>query len=146
MKSRIHFTESKFARRWSPDVSKKGFTPIPVCFMRCFKDFGLNFQEAFILLYLLSYWFYNDNPSKIYPKKKTIAKELGMGVSSVGRHLKSLEDRDFIERESQTGSTNIYLLHGFVVQVSRHVSTHPPQKQGGVSSHSDYQPSPGMSE
>jgi DNA-binding transcriptional ArsR family regulator len=142
MKTRIHFSESRFARRWSPAVSKAGFTPIPTSLLRKLNEYDLTHQEFLVLMHLLSYWYYNDNPSEVFPSANTIAEALSMGRSTVGKHLKSLEDKNFIEREARIGSSNIYHLQGTVNAVFNYVTRiHPPHIRGGASSELNNPPS-----
>ncbi|MFZ2125268.1 MAG: helix-turn-helix domain-containing protein [Candidatus Saccharimonadales bacterium] len=122
-----------------------GFFMKPLCLIQCIDDLGLSTAEAVVLDHLFSYWYDYSKTSNVYPATATIAKNLGLGNSTVGRHIRNLEVKGFIEREYRTGDTNIYHLMPTILMVREHVlRTHPPQKRGGGYSSFGRQPPPDL--
>lgn len=143
MKPRKRYNEDTFADRWSDEVMAMGFFMKPVCLSHCLDALGLKAQEGAVLDSLFAYWYDYTKPSNVYPATATIAKQLGLANSSVGRLLRSLERKGFIEREYRTGTTNVYHLMPTILKVRDHVmSTHPAQKRGGYYSNMGRQPPP----
>lgn len=145
MKPRKNPNEETFANRWSPEVMAMGFFMKPVCLIQCIDDLGLSTIEAVVLDHLFSYWFDYNKPSNVFPATTTIAKNLGLGNSTIGRHIRNLEAKGFIQREYRTGDTNIYHLMPSIQKVREHVlKTHPPQKRGGGYASLGRQPPPNL--
>lgn len=145
MKSRQNSNERIFAERWSEEVMAMGFFMKPACLIQCLDDLGLTSQESVVLDYLFSFWYDYKNRSNVYPSTAKIAKDLGLGSSTVGRHLRSLEIKGFIKREYRTGTTNIFHLTDTILTIREHVlRMHPPQKRGGGYSSLGRQPPPDL--
>ena len=113
---------SSFDARWSPEVGRVGFFMKPACLVRCFADFGLTKSEAIVLDLLFSYWYDYEKPPEAFPSAGTIGKALGMGYSTVGTHIRSLEMKGYIVRIERTGTSNKYDLQPTIDEVRYHVS------------------------
>ena len=91
-------------------IAQHGFTQLPNFILRDPK-ISIGAKTAYALL--LSYAWHND---LCFPGQERLATDMGMGVSSVNRFIKELEDCSLIEitRRGQ-GKTNFYTIN-FVVQ------------------------------
>lgn len=91
-------------------IAQHGFTQLPNFILRDPK-ISIGAKTAYSLL--LSYAWHND---LCFPGQERLATDMGMGVSSVNRFIKELEDCSLIEitRRGQ-GKTNFYSIN-FVVQ------------------------------
>ena len=91
-------------------IAQHGFTQLPDFILRDPK-ISIGAKTAYALL--LSYAWHND---LCFPGQERLATDMGMGVSSVNRFIKELEECSLIEitRRGQ-GKTNFYTIN-FVVQ------------------------------
>lgn len=133
------YSDDSFARRWSDEVARMGFLMKPTCLARCTAELGLKPQEALVLDHLFSFWFDYTKPPEAWPSERSIAQKLGMGYSTVGRHMMNLDHKGFIRREEREGQSNKYHLEGTLYIVKNHVLRRhplkdeeaPPQNWGG---------------
>ena len=91
-------------------VTRHGFTQVPNFL---FKNTGLSMGAIVVYSKFLSYAWSNDY---CFPGQQRLANDLDMGLGSINRFIKELEERALItiERRGQ-GKTNIYKI-AFVVQ------------------------------
>jgi hypothetical protein len=91
-------------------IARHGFTQIPNFILR---DARLSVGAKTVYALLLSYAWHND---LCFPGQDRLAKDMGMGVASVNRFVKELEEASLIEitRRGQ-GKTNFYTIN-FVVK------------------------------
>ncbi|MDR3572034.1 MAG: helix-turn-helix domain-containing protein [Candidatus Pacebacteria bacterium] len=91
-------------------VTLHGFTQIPNFILR---DPGVSIGAKTVYALLLSYAWHND---LCFPGQERLAKDVGMGIASVNRFIKELEECSLIEimRRGQ-GKTNFYTVN-FVVK------------------------------
>ena len=91
-------------------VTQHGFTQVPNFL---FKNSGLSMGAIVVYSKFLSYAWSNDY---CFPGQQRLADDLDMGLGSINRFIKELEQRALItiERRGQ-GKTNIYKI-AFVVQ------------------------------
>lgn len=94
-------------------IALHGFTQLPNFILRDPK-ISIGAKTAYSLL--LSYAWHND---LCFPGQDRLAKDMGMGIASVNRFIKELEDCSLIEitRRGQ-GKTNFYTVN-FVVKPKR---------------------------
>ena len=91
-------------------VTQQGFTQVPNFL---FKNSGLSMGAIVVYSKFLSYAWHNDF---CFPGQQRLADDLGMGVASINRFVKELEQSALIEIERRgQGKTNIYKI-AFVVQ------------------------------
>ena len=91
-------------------VTQHGFTQVPNFL---FKNSGLSMGAIVVYSKFLSYAWHNDF---CFPGQQRLADDLGMGVASINRFVKELEQSALIEIERRgQGKTNIYKI-AFVVQ------------------------------
>ena len=97
-------------------IAQHGFTQLPNFILRDPK-ISIGAKTAYALL--LSYAWHND---LCFPGQERLATDMGMGVSSVNRFIKELEECSLIEitRRGQ-GKTNFYTVN-FVVQKAKRKS------------------------
>ena len=94
-------------------VTQHGFTQVPNFL---FKGSGLSMGAIVVYSKFLSYAWHNNF---CFPGQQRIAEELGMGIASINRFVKELEDSSLIEIERRgQGKTNVYNI-AFVVQKKR---------------------------
>ena len=91
-------------------VTRGGFTQVPNFIL---KDSRLAIGPKLTCAMFLSYAWHNDF---CFPGQQRLADDLGMGVASINRFVKELEQSALIEIERRgQGKTNIYKI-AFVVQ------------------------------
>jgi biotin operon repressor len=91
-------------------ITQHGFTQVPNFL---FKKSGLSMGAIVVYSKFLSFAWHNDY---CFPGQERVAADLGMGVASINRFIKELEDHSLIEIERRgQGKTNIYKI-AFVVQ------------------------------
>ena len=116
-----------FKQRWTKEVADRGYFMKPKCLVHCAADLGLKPTEALVLDYLFMYWYDYSQERSIFPAHKTIANALGLGQSTIARHLCDLDAKGFLERELRIGNSNIYHLEPTLELIRSHVvSRHPP--------------------
>ena len=91
-------------------IALHGFTQVPNFL---FKNSGLTMGAIVVYAKFLSYAWHNDY---CFPGQQRLADDLDMGIASINRFIKELEDSALIEIERRgQGKTNIYKI-AFVVQ------------------------------
>ncbi|MFK5912931.1 MAG: helix-turn-helix domain-containing protein [Woeseiaceae bacterium] len=65
---------------------------------------GINPVEMNILLILIKHWWQKDKIP--YPSKKVIAEIIGKDVSTVQRHVRTLEEKGILKRNARFNSKN----------------------------------------
>ena len=114
-KTKLHKENDK---KFGKPVMDYGFTMVPALLPRAQRRLGLSATEFAVIIQLLDYWWYNNNPPR--PSQKELASRLGMEVRSLQRHLKALEVAGYITvlRRSHPGHNgnqpNAYRLDGLV--------------------------------
>ncbi|MEQ1718768.1 MAG: helix-turn-helix domain-containing protein [Hyphomicrobium sp.] len=95
-------------------VAQHGFTQVPNFL---FKNSGLSMGAIVVYSKFLSYAWHNDF---CFPGQQRLADDLGMGVASINRFVKELEDATLIEIERRgQGKTNVYKIAFVVTKKSK---------------------------
>jgi DNA-binding MarR family transcriptional regulator len=95
-------------------VAQYGFTQVPNFL---FKNSGLSMGAIVVYSKFLSYAWHNDF---CFPGQQRLADDLGMGVASINRFVKELEDASLIEIERRgQGKTNVYKIAFVVTKKSK---------------------------
>jgi hypothetical protein len=97
-------------------IALHGFTQVPNFILRD-PDISIGAKTVYSLL--LSYAWHND---LCFPGQDRLAKDVGMGIASVNRFIKELEECALIEitRRGQ-GKTNFYTINFVVKQKSKQI-------------------------
>lgn len=108
--------------RWTKTLVAPGWTAFPSIILESQHKLGLDATDLTILLHLAKYWWYRENPP--HPSKRTIARCMGINVSTVRRRIKAMEKVGFIRREARFDSssrrqeTNVYHFDGLIEAVT----------------------------
>ena len=87
-----------------------GFQVVSNVLIRAQSRLGLDAVDVVILLNLTAHWWTKDARPFISPA--SIAKRMNVATRTVERHLKKLEERDFIKRSAPTRTgERIYIRH-----------------------------------
>ena len=110
---RLQQAERNMKLNSADPIALHGFTQIPNFILR---DPKISIGAKTVYALLLSYAWHND---LCFPGQEKLAKDMGMGIASVNRFIKELENCALIEimRRGQ-GKTNVYTVN-FVVQKKR---------------------------
>jgi len=109
--------------KYGKKVMENGYTMVPSILLRAQGRLGLSPTHLTILLQLMEYWWYKDNPAR--PSQKSLAERTGMKVRTLQRHLKVLKDGGFITIEERHhpghngNQPNIYHLDGLVAKLKK---------------------------
>lgn len=119
-----------FEEKWSPEIAIYNFTQVPNLLLACQGHLGLKDGELITLIHLFTYWFGHD--SRIYPSIETLCRFSQNGYSTVQRRLRILEQKEFLKRRHQFGTSNTYDIIPCVIKLHKHqkVCPNPPRKQG----------------
>jgi hypothetical protein len=101
--------------KWSPQVIKLGYTPLPSLLLRAQAKLKINPTQLNVLIQIIEHWWEADKDP--YPAKETIARRMGKSPRQIQRVLTQLEKGGFIKRlerflghKAQT--SNAYSLQG----------------------------------
>lgn len=119
-------TDISFSDKWPPGITKKGFIQIPNCIIACRANLNLSSSELAILLQLC---IYDYGSKKVWPSHSTLAKQAGLGLSTVRNHIVSLESKGFIKRQYRSGTSNVYDLLPLLNKLKNHSCYYPARKE-----------------
>lgn len=114
-------TNPKTGRRaedkWSAQVMKLGYTPIPNLLLRAQGKLEISPVQMNVLLQLAEHWW--EAGKDPYPAKDTIAARVGKSRRQVQRYITELEKDGFIERIARFSGTkaqtnNAYSFNGLI--------------------------------
>lgn len=95
----------QFREKWSPQITKSGYTAIPNLLIRNQKKLGITTSEMVVLLGLLMHKWTSENP---YPSVGSLSAYNGLDHKTIRKHLRSLEKKRVIKRIPRIGQTNEY--------------------------------------
>lgn len=129
-----------FSEKWSPEITKYGFTQVPNLLLACQGHLKLKDGELITLLQLLTFWF--DHGGKVYPSIATLARFSHKGYSTVQKRLRTLEEKGFVKRRRKMGTSSTYDLTPCVTQLYRHQQAcqNPPRRRSYVDVKVKHQP------
>ncbi|MDB5162584.1 MAG: regulatory protein GntR [Candidatus Saccharibacteria bacterium] len=118
-----------FSDKWTYEVEEFNFTQIPNLLLSCQGHMGLSDGEILTFIHLLTFWFSNE--SKVFPSITTLTRFSNKGYSTIQARLKKLEDKGFIKRIHQDGTSNRYNLSPGVHILNEHIRycPRPPRKR-----------------
>ena len=91
-------------KKWSKPLWSAGWSGIPNIIIERQEALGLDPIDMNIILHLTQYWWRADNPPS--PSVGTIAKALKLGVRTIQKHIKRLEDA-MLERAELVRNTTV---------------------------------------
>lgn len=97
------------AARWTPMLSKKGWTPICDYFLDSYTRLApkITNLEALLVIHLMRYKWDAEAP---FPGFRALAKRMGITATSARNHARSLEKKGYLRREKRVGTTNKFDL------------------------------------
>lgn len=108
-----------FRAKWNYNLEYMRFTQVPNVLLECQGHLKLKDGELLTLIHLISYWF--GDKSKIYPSINTLKKFSGKSYPTIQKRLKNLEDKGFLKRIHQFGTSNQYDLTPSVQRLEEHL-------------------------
>lgn len=104
--------------RWSADLIIDGFTPVSTFFLENYHRLlpPITHAEAMFIIHLIRYKWSSSAP---YPGFKTIAKQMGISTQMARNHARNLEQKKYLRREMQIGSTNRFHLEPLFIELSK---------------------------
>lgn len=105
--------------KWSPQVMKLGFTPLPNLLLRAQGKLKLSPVMLNVLVQLAEHWWEADKDP--YPAKDRIAGRMGKSPRQVQRYITKLEKAGFVKRierfSGRKQTSNGYSLAGLVAKL-----------------------------
>lgn len=106
--------------KWTAQVMKLGFTPLPSLLLRGQARLGLTPEQLNVLLQIVEHWWEADKLP--FPSKDTLARRMGKSPRQVQRYLTELENDGFISRIERFNGrkaqvSNAYDLGGLVTKL-----------------------------
>ena len=95
--------------RWTPALVQGGWTPVADYFLDSYTrlDPQLSTSEAMLIIHLMRHKWDRDMP---FPGFKTLARRMGVSATAVRNHARSLEQKGYLRRHVQIGTTNRFDL------------------------------------
>lgn len=117
----INRTDHSFTKTWSPEIERFGFTQIPNQLITCQGRLGLHDGELVTLIQLAKFRF--GKKGKVYPAINTLASYTGKSYTTVQKRLKALEEKGFIRRKRNSGTSSNYDLSPLAAILYQHQKT-----------------------
>jgi hypothetical protein len=97
------------SKRWTPTLVKDGFTPVSNYFLENYAKLSphISHAEAMLVIHLMRYKWDGEDP---YPSFKTLSEQMGMSEQMARQHARSLEQKKYLFRRIQVGTTNRFQL------------------------------------
>jgi DNA replication protein len=106
----------QIANRWTPTVAELGWTPVSDYFLTNYHRLKITHIEAMLVVHLMSFKWDAAAP---FPSLNRLAKCMGITPTSVRTHLRKLELKGFLYRQSRVGTTNRFFLNGLFEALER---------------------------
>jgi len=97
--------------KWTAQVMKLGFTPLPSLLLRAQARLGLKPEQLNVLLQIVEHWWEADKVP--FPSKDTLARRMGKSPRQVQRYLTQLEDAGFISRIERFNGRKAQVSNGY---------------------------------
>jgi Helix-turn-helix domain len=108
--NQLAHTEQNIRLNTSDPIARHGFTQLPNFILR---NPAISIGAKTVYALMISYAWHNNF---CFPGQKRLAEDMGMGIASVNRFVKELEDCSLIEIERRgQGKTNYYTIN-YVVE------------------------------
>lgn len=99
------------AKRWTPKLAERGFTPLANDFLDLYQDMGITNPQALFIIFLLRHKWSEADP---FPGYRSIAARMGVEPRRVRQLAKELEAAGFIVRRARgEGSKTRARSHSF---------------------------------
>jgi len=113
----------KIEKRWGKQLTEAGWTAIPSVLLSHQHRLGLDPLNLNIILQIIKHWWEPGNPP--FPSKTSIAKAIGIDVSTVRKRLRAMEKAGLlvrVERWDPHGGqkTNAYTFAGLIKKATPH--------------------------
>jgi DNA-binding MarR family transcriptional regulator len=97
------------AARWTAALAASGWTPIVDSFLDNYSRLRppISNQEAMFIVHLVRFKWSDDSP---YPGFTTIARKMGMTATMARSHARRLEQKGYVIRTQQVGTTSRFDL------------------------------------
>jgi predicted transcriptional regulator len=113
-------TRNRAEDKWSPQVMKHGYTPLPNLLLRAQGKLKITPVQLNVLVQLAEHWWEADKDP--FPAKERIATRMGKSPRQIQRYITQLEKRGLVKRikrysgrKAQT--SNAYSLDGLVAKL-----------------------------
>jgi Helix-turn-helix domain len=97
--------------KWTAQVMKLGFTPLPSLLLRAQARLGLKPEQLNTLLQIVEHWWEADKLP--FPSKETLARRMGKSPRQVQRYLTQLEKGGFIARIERFNGRKAQVSNGY---------------------------------
>ncbi len=106
--------------KWSPQVMKFGYTPLPNLLLRAQGRLGISPVQLNVLVQLAEHWWEADKDP--HPAKDRIAGRMGKSPRQVQRYITQLEKKGMVKRVNRyfgrkRQTSNFYSLDGLVAKL-----------------------------
>jgi DNA-binding MarR family transcriptional regulator len=106
--------------KWSPQVMKFGYTPLPNLLLRAQGKLGISPVQLNVLVQLAEHWWEADKDP--HPAKDRIAGRMGKSPRQIQRYITQLEKKGMVKRVSRyfgrkRQTSNFYSLDGLVAKL-----------------------------
>jgi hypothetical protein len=101
---------SNLAKRWTPILNQKGWTPVSNYFLMNYhrlKPYRLTHGEAMLVIHLM-YFKRDEKPP--YPGFPRLARYMGISAQAARNLARSLSRKGYLHRELRRGETNRFFL------------------------------------
>jgi hypothetical protein len=113
-------TRQRSEKKWGAAVMARGFCIIPALLLRAQARLGLSATQLALIIQLSDFWW--DDGKNPWPKKETLGQRLGLKEKQVQRHVRALEERDYVKRITRMTrhgrTSNAYDLSGLVSKLA----------------------------
>jgi len=111
--------------RWTQKLAEAGWTPICHAFLRHYGSLHpvISPVEAMFVVHLMMHKWDDRNP---YPTFATLARQMGVSVSTARGYARSLEKKGYLVRIAHTGDANEFDLSRLFAILEHAVDMAPP--------------------
>jgi DNA-binding transcriptional regulator YhcF (GntR family) len=99
-------TQRQVSQRWTPELAEE-WTPVSDVFLRHYIELNMTTAEAMFIILLMSHKWGKEAP---YPSFKSLAKRMGVTMTTARGYGRHLEQLGLIHRELRVDDTNIFHL------------------------------------
>jgi DNA-binding MarR family transcriptional regulator len=114
-------TRNRAEDKWSPQVMKHGYTPLPNLLLRAQGKLEITPVQLNVLVQLAEHWWEADKDP--FPAKDRIATRMGKSPRQIQRYITQLEKRGLVKRIKRysgrkTQTSNAYSLEGLIAKLT----------------------------